>query len=239
MRGFTLVELLVVVAIIVLLLSLLTPSLRRARVLARRVADESSVRQFVTACTTYASASRGELPLGARESSDRGADDDLVWFRYSTWVQLTSKYGVVPRTGACNSMWPEDKNLVGMGAMSSSGNGTGIGWIYWGNRRDRIMDFPDGDYTTIKRLGDNGTSRTLVTCRAFYATASWSGTMPHVGEGDGWARIPPGTTPGHFEPVPEGMVVGRVDGSAAWVPWVRLEMIRQNLSSNYLWYEPD
>lgn len=237
--GFTLVELLVVVAIIVVLVSILSPSLRRAKVLTRRAMDGSNAGQFVAACHTYTSACASHLPLGARESSDWGADDDLVWFRYSAWVELRDKFGVTERTGACNSMWPTSESLDGLGTMSSSGNGTAIGWIYWGNRRDRNIDFPDGDYTTIKRLGDVGTSRTLLTCRAFYATAYWGGSMPHLPGGDDYGWVPPGGTPHDFQPTPEGMTVGYLGGAVRWVPWDSLQVVRQNLSSNYNWYDPD
>ena len=238
-RGFTLVELLVVVAIIVLLVSILSPSLRRAKVLTRRATDGSNAKQFVTACYAYARAYASHLPMGARESSDWGADDDLVWFRHSTWVELRDKFGVTARTGACNSIWPREEDLAGLGEMSSSGNGTFIGWIYWGNRPDRNIDFPDGDYKTIKRVGDVGTSRTLLTCRAFYATAYWGGTAPHLPGGDDYGWIPPGGTPRDFQPTPEGMTVGYVGGEVRWVPWDSLEVVRQNLSSNYIWYDPD
>jgi hypothetical protein len=35
------------------------------------------------------------------------------------------------------------------------------------------------------------------------------------------------------------MVVGSVDASARWALWSDLQLIRQNRSSNYVWYEPD
>ena len=55
-RGFSLIELLVVISIIALLIALLLPALSRAREAARRVECGTRVRQYATAstCTTPA-----------------------------------------------------------------------------------------------------------------------------------------------------------------------------------------
>ena len=52
--GFTLVELLVVVAIIAVLVAILSPALRRAKEITRRTICASNQRQIATAFTTYA-----------------------------------------------------------------------------------------------------------------------------------------------------------------------------------------
>src|SRR3954464_6616626 len=53
--GFTLVELLVVVGIIAVLISILLPSLNRARERANRIVCASNQRQTYLACLVYAS----------------------------------------------------------------------------------------------------------------------------------------------------------------------------------------
>src|SRR6476619_4563646 len=60
--GFTLVELLVVIGIIVVLMGILLPVASRAQESARRVKCASNLRQFGQAILTYSSANDGKFP---------------------------------------------------------------------------------------------------------------------------------------------------------------------------------
>lgn len=62
-RGFTLIELLVVISIITLLMSLLLPSLHRARETAKRVVCRSNIRNIWTGVLQYAFANRDRVPF--------------------------------------------------------------------------------------------------------------------------------------------------------------------------------
>ncbi|MGC4031259.1 MAG: DUF1559 domain-containing protein [Tepidisphaeraceae bacterium] len=64
-QAFTLVELLVVIGIIALLISILLPSLNRARESARRVKCLSNMRQIVVAMQMFAQDNKGSMPARA------------------------------------------------------------------------------------------------------------------------------------------------------------------------------
>ena len=71
-NGFTLVELLVVISIIALLLSILLPSLNRARSLARRVVCSSQMHSSMLGILTWATDNNNKLPPTARTSQRQG-----------------------------------------------------------------------------------------------------------------------------------------------------------------------
>jgi len=60
-RGFSLIELLVIVAVIALLVAILLPCLRQAREQARRIACQSNLRQIAVAWHTYLDGHKGSF----------------------------------------------------------------------------------------------------------------------------------------------------------------------------------
>src|SRR5690554_6061596 len=68
-RGFTLIEVLVVVAIIALLVAVLLPSLARARSSTRVAVCLSNLHQFGIALQMYESENRGYIPRGGTHTS--------------------------------------------------------------------------------------------------------------------------------------------------------------------------
>jgi prepilin-type N-terminal cleavage/methylation domain-containing protein len=79
-RGFTLVELLVVIGIIAVLISLLLPSLNRAREAARRTQCLSNLRQIHQAFAMYANQNKDLVPLGVSGNEYQ--------FNYVIWRDL-------------------------------------------------------------------------------------------------------------------------------------------------------
>lgn len=77
-RGFTLVELLVVIGIIALLISILLPALNKARGQANLIACQSNLRQMGQALNIYADENNGLVPWGAI-CYGQGGDVPVTW----------------------------------------------------------------------------------------------------------------------------------------------------------------
>lgn len=88
-HGFTLVELLVVVAIVSMLMALLLPSLGRARQVAKRTQCLSNIRQLQIAEVAYAGDNR-DLMIYAGDSTEQGS-----------WIGPLQHYGATAEARRC------------------------------------------------------------------------------------------------------------------------------------------
>lgn len=81
-KGFTLVELLVVISIIALLMSVIMPSLQKAREQARKVVCAARLSQLGKSFITYAANNREKLPTVHISATDPGGDEYAAWASY-------------------------------------------------------------------------------------------------------------------------------------------------------------
>lgn len=174
--GFTLVELLVVIALIALLMTLLMPALSAARRQSEQSICLSRLRQLTAACTAYAVDHNGEFPFGKRVN---WADHDHYrsWLNGYMWKVLRNRYGLPRECGTCvhaNAL-PEDVGAYDPSIREYAD--VAWGWIYWGNRQDILPWGGSRGYRTAKGIGRPGTSPTLLTCIVEDSSEAWWGSV--------------------------------------------------------------
>jgi prepilin-type N-terminal cleavage/methylation domain-containing protein len=247
-RGFTLIELLVVISIIALLMAILVPVLRKAKEHARRVACQNNLHQGLLAGQMYAGDSDGFLPEGnVIDKSAPGYNKD--WDSADLLTLLNCKtmlafghYGLTEKHATCetarNYFETQEGWLSPLPSPHSLVEATQVGWIYWGNRGDWTDENTGRKYITAKKVTDQATSDTLVTCFCYnrYDVVGASGNWP------AWYASHVGGTFQHavgqpMHPAPDGLAVGYLDGSVRFVKWN--DLTPSNHEGDYLvYYDP-
>ncbi len=78
-KTFTLIELLIVIAVIGILLSLLMPSLNRARVVSNRAVCMSNLKQLYTGFNLFAKNNNSRLPPGGKSLNSYNRNANISW----------------------------------------------------------------------------------------------------------------------------------------------------------------
>lgn len=119
-RGFTLVELLVVIGIIAVLISILLPALSKARESAQRVACLSNQRQVYYGALLFATDHQDHLPPGTSWS----ADNYGVVYAIKDVTPLASQAATVGGTYDWGRVFAE--RYLNMSTVAEYRNGTAI-----------------------------------------------------------------------------------------------------------------
>jgi len=234
-KGFTLVELLVVIGIIALLISILIPALSKARESANRIKCASNLRQIMQACIMYSNSNKQGVYLWRYPNFDDNLEP-LFMSGYLTDVNVTicpnTNHTVRPFDPGKNN--PDLENNAARGPQDSNG-----GHSYEPRQLWSGYTFPDGFNVPapdvyIDSKGQKITVEPMKAMKRFKQSAKvclitdedddWTGTAktinnwPDKGDNHGDKGINVGYLDGHAEFVQTGRPILEMFMEGYYVP---------------------
>lgn len=207
--GFTLIELLVVISIISLLISILLPSLSKARGAARRVQCANQERQLALVFRVYLNDNHDYFnpdPITASNCTDK------VWEGYGTTPGLRSFGYLLPYLNFVSDVYfcPDtswdDTVYGGYAASKARLKAREVGWSSKSNYSMGIIPIMNAAYSNVdgSYVGD------------YFQVGLW-GTNPAI-FADGLYRPYPAYIPKVFNHQMRGFNVAFLDGHVTWKP---------------------
>lgn len=181
-RAFTLVELLVVIGIIALLISILLPSLNKARQQANAVACLSNMRSVGQGVALFTNEKRGWLPKYWTNSGP--LPNDTSWgnaYPYLSWNYLLAKQIKNKAVFRCPA--DDSGQMYGLWTTSSWAGADAEEDDVPASYRWNQSNFPDSE-NSIRITKMKGASRVMLLCEGFSTAAypeqfvaTWSGSV--------------------------------------------------------------
>ena len=131
-RGFTLLELLVVIAIIAILAALLLPALNNAKKKAAQAACINNLKQLGLGMEIYVGDSSGDFPGIASQHAGFNAADWIYWRTNTTWPQFEKSpiLTAIPGTQKPSLRCPLDKSDADRLAQAAADTGNNGPYLF-------------------------------------------------------------------------------------------------------------
>jgi prepilin-type N-terminal cleavage/methylation domain-containing protein len=132
-KGFTLVEIMIVVAIIALLAAIAIPNLLRARMSSNDALAKATLRAISTACESYATANSGNYPVSTTNLSilmaptsvppflntDYVATSPVSGYNYAITAMTAAGYTITATPVTCNSTGSLNASITTGGVLTA------------------------------------------------------------------------------------------------------------------------